>query len=133
MKKDGFEYKFNVEVWMLQEKVIVGVHEGVVNGVKMYFLHNVQYFHHAYAGEDAHYVMRQLTVYAKATLELFCQLKFFPATVVTNDWFCALIPAYIKLKRYGDAFNNTKCFHIAHNLDPKYEGRLYPKPAEGVK
>ena len=133
MKKDGFEYKFNVDIWMLGQKVSVGVHEGLVNGVKLYFLHNIEYFHHAYAGEDANYIVKQLTVYAKASLELFCQLKLFPATIVTNDWFCAMVPAYIKYKKYGEVFNNTKCFHIAHNLDPLYEGRVYPKRDEGVR
>jgi len=40
--------------------------------------------------------------------------------VISNDWFCGLIPAYIKEKKFGDAFNNTKVFHIIHNLDETY-------------
>ena len=39
-----------------------------------------------------------------------------------------MIPGYLRVKRYGDFFNGTKTFHIAHNLDPLYEGRLYPNP-----
>jgi starch synthase len=38
----------------------------------------------------------------------------------------------LKVKRFGDTFAGTKSFHIVHNLDPLYEGRLYPKPNEGT-
>lgn len=48
--------------------------------------------------------------------------------MVTNDWFSGIIPAYMKANKYGDIFDGTKIFHIAHNLDESYEGRIYPKP-----
>jgi len=51
--------------------------------------------------------------------------------IITNDWFCGLIPAYAKKKTFGDAFANTKFFHIVHNLGEDYEGRCFPKPNEG--
>ncbi len=35
--------------------------------------------------------------------------------------------AYAKNFHFGTVFNNTKFFHIVHNLDPSYEGRLFPK------
>jgi starch synthase len=52
---------------------------------------------------------------------------------VTNDWFSGLIPAYVREENFfGKIFEKTKTFHIAHNLDETYEGRLYPKSeAEG--
>ena len=52
--------------------------------------------------------------------------------IVTNDWFTAMIPAFAKAEKFGNVFNQTKFFHIVHNLDPFYEGRMYPKPHEGV-
>jgi hypothetical protein len=52
--------------------------------------------------------------------------------IVTNDWFTGLLPAFIKSGKFGDVFNNTRLFHIIHNLDPLYEGRLYPKKEDGL-
>lgn len=74
-----------------------------------------------FAGDDALYTMKTLTLYAKITLELLCKLKVIPALVVTNDWYSGLIPAYIKNKSFGETFIGTKIFHIAHNLDTSYE------------
>ena len=71
-----------------------------------------------------------MAVFAKGVLELFCQLRDLPALVVTNDWFTGLVPAYAKNKKFGEVFNQTRFFHIIHNLDPLYEGRLYLQPHE---
>lgn len=38
----------------------------------------------------------------------------------------------MRVRRYGDVFSKTKSFHIVHNLDPLYEGRMYPKHNEGT-
>lgn len=128
---DGFKHLKNIDIWVDSVKITIGVFEGTYNRVKIYWLHHEMYFPTAYCGEDAAYVMRQLTTYAKGVLELLCQIQLFPSLIVTNDWFCGLIPGYLKVKRYGEVFNKTKCFHIAHNLDPLYEGRLYPKLSDG--
>ena len=34
------------------------------------------------------------------------------------------------MERFGSTFRGTKCFHIIHNLDPLYEGRLYPSEGD---
>ncbi len=47
--------------------------------------------------------------------------------VITNDWMCGFVSAYVKVHKYKEIFNGTKFMHIVHNLDPSYEGRLYPK------
>ncbi len=70
---------------------------------------------------------KQLVFFALITLESFCQLKLFPSIVVTNDWMCGFVSAYVKCRKYKDIFDGTKFIHIVHNLDPLYEGRLYPK------
>lgn len=61
---------------------------------------------------------------------MVCQLRSIPSLVVTNDWFCGLVAAYAKTNKFGDVFKETKFFHIVHNLDPLYEGRLYLSPQE---
>lgn len=50
--------------------------------------------------------------------------------IVTNDWMCGFVSAYSKHRGY-DVFHGTKFMHIVHNLDPLYQGRLYPKVEEG--
>ena len=83
-----------------------------------------------YAEGDTQFSLRQMAVFAKAVLELFCQLRRLPSLIVTNDWFTGLVPAYAKNKKFGDVYDNTRFFHIIHNLDPLYEGRLYLAPNE---
>ena len=51
--------------------------------------------------------------------------------IVTNDWMCGFVSAYVKSGKFQQVFDGTKFMHIAHNLDPLYEGRLYPKVEEG--
>lgn len=60
-----------------------------------------------------------------------CDIKKIPELIINNDWFTGLIGAYIKSKKFGNVFDGTKTYHIAHNLDPSYEGRLYPNESEG--
>jgi glycogen synthase len=48
--------------------------------------------------------------------------------VVTNDWFTGLVPAYARCGHFGRWFDGTDILHICHNLDPSYEGRMYPGP-----
>lgn len=69
-----------------------------------------------------------MAVFGKASLEFLCQRKIIPSVVVTNDWFTGLIPAYAKIKAFGDIFDGTTFLHIAHNLEESYEGRLFPQP-----
>ena len=84
-----------------------------------------------YRGEDPLYVTKQLVFFARGCLEALCQLSICPSTIVTNDWFCGFVPGYIKTQKYGETFKGSKVMHIVHNLDPLYEGRLYPKPENG--
>jgi glycogen synthase len=72
-----------------------------------------------------------MVFFALVTLEAFCQLQIFPSMVITNDWMCGFVSAYVKVHKYKEVFNGTKFMHIVHNLDPLYEGRLYPKYEEG--
>jgi starch synthase len=76
-------------------------------------------------------MMRQMAVFGKGCLEFCCSRGIIPSVCVTNDWYTGLVPAYAKIKAFGDTFNGTTFFHIVHNLEPSYEGRLYPGPGQG--
>lgn len=69
---DGFKHTMNIEVWFNGQKAVIGITEGTVNRVKIFWLHNEEFFPLAYCGEEALYVIKQLTVYAKGCLELLC-------------------------------------------------------------
>ena len=129
MAKDpaGIEYKENITI-TLNAQYTLGVHEGEVNGVKIIFLHNSDVFPTPYADNGALETVKQLAVFGKACLEFCCARQLVPSVCVTNDWFTALIPAYAKHGAFGDTFSGTTFFHIAHNLEETYEGRIYPQP-----
>ena len=94
-----------MEVYLGDGKYVVGVHSGKVKGVTQYFLHNPFIFPHPYADGDARFTMQQLSLMAKASLEVFCVLQKVPSLVVTNDWFTALVAAYPKQGFFGKFFN----------------------------
>lgn len=73
-----------------------------------------------------------MAVFGKGCLEFCCKRQIIPALCVTNDWFTGLVPGYAKVKAFGDTFNGTTFFHIVHNLEPTYEGRIYPDHHSGT-
>ena len=108
-----------------------GVHYGFGNNINYYFLHNSKVFPRPYPDFGAGDTIREISCFAKVCLQLLCDLKIIPAIIVTNDWFSGLVPAYGKNGSFGDIFKNTTFFHIIHNLEPTYEGRIYPTSYEG--
>ena len=108
-----------------------GVHYGVGNNINYYFLHNSKVFPRPYPDFGAGDTVREISCFAKACLQLLCDLNTIPAIIVTNDWFSGLVPAFAKNGSFGDVFKGTTFFHIIHNLEPTYEGRIYPGNHEG--
>ena len=108
-----------------------GVFYGKENGVEYYFLHNFDLFPCPYPNGGCSDTLRRVCCFCKASMQLLCDLKCIPGICVSNDWFTGLLPAYGKL-HFKNYFKNTKFFHIVHNLDPLYEGRLYPSGGEGT-
>eukprot|EP00736_Rhodelphis_marinus_P004238 Rmarinus@m.30150 len=120
-----------IEFHLGKTKYSVGVHYGVVSGVRLLFLHNEILWPSVYAdkGTTAEKV-ETLAVFAYASLRAVVEKNIVPSVVVTNDWFTGLVPGYGKCRHFGDYFEGTTFFHIAHNLDPTYEGRIYPEASE---
>ncbi len=126
-----FNYIGNIEV-TLDAKYSFGVHYGKCNGVKLYFLHNFEIFPSPYAEGSNSFILKQISLFSKASLELLCYIKSIPAVILTNDWFTGLTAAYSKYGHFGETFKGTTFFHIVHNLEAGYEGRLYPSSSEGT-
>jgi glycogen synthase len=132
LAKDAIEWTFNIDVDIGVERVTVGVHEKTMNGIRYFFLHNAKYFPIIYPDFQPGMMIGFLALMAKAPLELCCQLKRFPSTIVTNDWATGLTAAYAKKNFFGSVFSRTKFMHIVHNLDQNYEGRIFPQRSEDV-
>ncbi len=127
LAKDGVSWSFNVQIDIGIERVTVGVYEGVINNIRHFFLHNAKYFPCVYADyRSGMMTVAFLALMAKCPLEICCKLGIFPSTVVTNDWATGLTAAYAKRGFFGGVFGHSKFMHIVHNLDPSYEGRVFP-------
>lgn len=130
---DGIKYTgMTVSVWVGDERLTLGVHEGIVKGVHLLFLHHSEVFPRPYPPHNAHSQLRVLSCFNKGALETLCQLRCIPSVIVTNDWFTGLAPAFARHGHFGSVFDSTDFVHIAHNLDPSYEGRLYPEKYQGA-
>ena len=122
----NIHYTKNVSI-QLDNKYEFGVHYGEGNnGIKYYFLHNAAIFPRPYPDLGPADIVRQMACFCKGSLQLLCDIKTIPALIVTNDWFTGFTPAYGKGGAFGDVFKGTTFLHICHNLEPSYEGRLYP-------
>ena len=95
-------------------------------------MHNAKVFPRPYPDFGASDTVREIACFAKASLQLLCDIGIIPSLVLTNDWFTGLVPAYAKNGSFGDVFRGTTFFHICHNLEPTYEGRIYPSNHEGT-
>jgi glycogen synthase len=127
----GFKHIGNIDV-VLDQKYNFGIHFGVCHGVKLYFIHNHEIFPSPYSEGSVSFNLKQICLFSKASLELLCFINSIPAVILTNDWFGALTPAYSKCGHFGDTFKGSTFFHIIHNMEAGYEGRLYPAPNEGT-
>eukprot|EP00026_Physarum_polycephalum_P000161 Phypoly_transcript_00161.p1 GENE.Phypoly_transcript_00161~~Phypoly_transcript_00161.p1 ORF type:complete len:2059 (-),score=306.68 Phypoly_transcript_00161:106-6282(-) len=125
-KEEFIKWERNITTFIGNEKVEVGVHSGVEFGVKHYFLHHFTYFPAPYSSGGPDFQLKALVLFAKASLELLCQVHLLPSVIVTNDWFTGLVPAYVRVGAFGTTFNGTTLFHLVHNLEEAYQGRIFP-------
>eukprot|EP00727_Mastigamoeba_balamuthi_P005271 m51a1_g14742 putative starch synthase (1382) ;mRNA; f:283567-288475 len=120
----GGKYLRNVEVRLCGQPVTLGVHGLEENGVKMLFMHNFDFFPFPYAGEGADFKLKVAAVLARGALETCCAFGIAPSVLVTNDWLTSLAPPYAN-NEFGTFFARTKFFHLIHNAEKGYEGRLF--------
>lgn len=91
-------------------------------------MHNQDIFPTPYPDTGPDETVRAMSVFGKGCLEFCCAREIIPSVLITNDWFTGLIPGYAKVGLFGDTFKGTTFLHIAHNLEPSYEGRIFPTP-----
>ncbi len=126
-----FSHKCNIDVY-LDKKYTFGVHYGIGKGIKYFFIHNYEIFPKPYPNGSNEYTIKQISLFSKGVLELLCNERILPSLIVTNDWFTGLVAAYSKNGCFGETFKGTTFFHICHNLETAYEGRIYLSESEGI-
>lgn len=127
-----FKHTLDFQVKVGGETYTINLFEGKVNGVTIYFIKNTEIFTSVSAQGDGVFTLKQICVFAKAVLEVFCVKRMIPSLIITNDWFTGLVPAYAKNNFFGDVFNGTKFLHLIHNLDIMYDGRIHLTHDQGV-
>eukprot|EP01114_Cavostelium_apophysatum_P006786 TRINITY_DN1825_c0_g1_i1.p1 TRINITY_DN1825_c0_g1~~TRINITY_DN1825_c0_g1_i1.p1 ORF type:complete len:1954 (+),score=547.30 TRINITY_DN1825_c0_g1_i1:198-6059(+) len=133
LKAEGIDYVQNVSTYVGNEYVELGVHKGKEHGVTLHFLHNWKYFSTPYHTGSPQHQLQTIVLIAKASLEYCCQLRLLPSIIVTNDWFCGLVPAYAKRSgAFGTTFQGTTFMHVVHNLEEGYEGKIYPEDEDDL-
>lgn len=128
LKKYGIEWKMTIDVFA-PSQIQIGIHYGVVDGVKCWFLHHHSFFAAPYQTGSPSFRLQLLVLMAKASLELCCQTRIIPALIISNDWMTGLVPAFGK-KQFGTTFDGTKFLHIFHNLGAGYAGKLWPSDGD---
>lgn len=96
----GIQFKDTITV-SIAGGTSLGVHEGVVFGVKLVFLHNAEVFPLPYQDAGPADIVKQMSVFGKGCLEYCCSRQIIPSLCVTNDWFTGLIPGYAKVGAFG--------------------------------
>jgi starch synthase len=128
LKRWGISYLKTIQVYAPSE-IQIGIHSGVVNGVKCWFLHHYTFFAAPYQTGSALFRLQLLVVMAKASLELCCQTGIIPSLVISNDWLTGLVPA-VGRKLFGRTFEGTKFLHLFHNLGVGYAGKVWPSDGD---
>lgn len=124
LTKWDIKFQRTIDVYA-PDKFEVGVHYGVVDGVKLWFLHNYTFFSTPYPTGSTSYKLQYLIMMAKGALELLCQERIIPSLVITNDWPTGLVAAYAR-QTFGSVFEGTQFLHIFHNLGIGYAGKIWP-------
>ena len=56
-----------------------------------------------------------------------------PSIIITNDWPCGLVATYCRMFYADSSLASSSFFHIIHNLDDSYEGRIYPADGDTLE
>lgn len=104
-----------------------------MNHVRVLLYHNEELFYKLYQQcYSKRQAVRMLAAYSRLPLAILEKLELRDNLVVTNDWTAGLVAAYAKhselarpLREVRAAHQDSVFFHIAHNLDKDYEGRVH--------
>lgn len=104
---------------------LFGVHYGVVEGVKCWFIHSFDYFGSPFPSDGSiDFKIDFLTVFAKTSLEIVFKFGLMSHLIVTFDWQAGFVPLIAK-RVFSSNFNSYSFLHVAPSLETKYNGKIY--------
>ncbi len=109
----------------------VGVMEYELDGIKFYFIDNMEYFDCAVPYGNIRFDVEKFCFFDKAVLSMLPQIGFQPDLIHCHDWETGLIPVYLKNEFQGDMFFwGMKSIMTIHNL--KFQGIWDIKTVAGI-
>lgn len=101
--------------------------------MRVLLFHHEELFHslyqHCFSKRQA---VRMLAAFSRLPLLILQRLELRDCVLVSNDWTAGLLAAYAKhtelapgLREVRACHQDSVFFHIAHNLDKDYEGRIH--------
>jgi starch synthase len=118
----------NVKFKIMDAEYEVGVHCGIVDGIKYYLLDHYEFFNGLYWGITAEEKLRKRIAFARACAEVILTFDLKPRYTVTNDAFAGIFNGIIRCDSYYDnnpIFRECTFVHIIHNGGWQYFDSYY--------
>ena len=99
----------------------VGIDKYELDGVTYYFVDNEEYYYRdGYYGYDDD--AERFSFFARAILSSLEAIDFWPDVINANDWHSALIPVFLKLRKYQDYLHHSQ-FEVSRRFPKDSYGR----------
>lgn len=115
----GIEYTGrSVRFWIDQIEYEVGIHSGMVDGIRYYLLDHHEFFDGLYFGVTGAERLRRRAAFSRACAEVIRSFEVDPLAIFTNDAFAGVFSSIVR----GDPgyaaqapFDRASLIHIIHN------------------
>jgi starch synthase len=119
IKKNHVAYTGTNVKFMIQDvSYDVGVHAGVVDGVRYFLLDHFEFFDGLYWGYTSVERIRRRVAFARACAEVVSRFDLRPNFTFTNDAYAGLFNGIVRLDAHYSsslAFNRNSFIHLIHN------------------
>ncbi|MFA6688474.1 MAG: glycogen synthase [Sphaerochaetaceae bacterium] len=103
--------------FQMDDRVYVGVHELVLDGIVYYFIDNERYFGGYVPYYDMFQDLERFAYFSKAVLSCLPLIGFRPDIIHCHDWQSSLVPVYLNTVFQGDPFfRGIRTIMTIHNL-----------------
>lgn len=114
------EYRSQMRVlyyFQMDNRIYVGVHELVLDGITYYFIDNERYFGGLVPYYDMFQDLERFAYFSKAVLSCLPLIGFRPDIIHCHDWQAALVPVYLNTVFQGDPFfHGIRTIMTIHNI-----------------
>ncbi|MDY4609761.1 MAG: glycogen synthase [Sphaerochaetaceae bacterium] len=103
--------------FQMDDRVYVGVHELVLDGITYYFIDNERYFGGLVPYYDMFQDLERFAFFSKAVLSSLPLIDFRPDIIHCHDWQASLVPVYLNTVFQGDPFfRGIRTVMTIHNI-----------------